>query len=163
MSTATYTATNHQLKVAAFAGQCAEYADVKRLKDNNLEGPCASRLGPVQPGINFPDPTGSAPARAAQTRAMRKRADNNGSPTPPDPAPSAPGASNGNAPAPDTTPSVPSLPAHPTVPDVPGATGGGTKSSPTAPVLPKLPTLSAKTSSADPQSQTRLLDYLLSR
>ena len=167
MSTATYTSTNHQLKVAAFAGQCAEYADVKRLKDENLEGPCGSRLGPVQPGINYPDPTGSAPARAAQERGLRKRADNNGSPTAADPAPSAPGSSTGDAPAPDVTPSapaapsVPALPAKPTVPDVPGLGGGGTKSSPTAPVA--LPTLSAKTSSTDPQSQTRLLDYLLSR
>jgi hypothetical protein len=166
MSTATYTATNHQLKVAAFAGPCAEYADVKRLKDENLEGPCGSRLGPVQPGINYPDPTGSAPARAAQERALRKRADNDGSATPADPAPSAPGSSTGDAPAPDATPSapspsVPALPATPTVPDVPGAGGGGTKSTPIAPVA--LPTLSAKSSSADPQSQTRLLDYLLSR
>jgi virulence factor Mce-like protein len=160
MSTATYTGTNHQLKVAAFVGPCAEYADVKRLKDQNLEGPCGSRLGPVQPGINYPDPTGSAPARAAQTRAMRKRADNNGSPTPADPAPSAPGSSTGDAPAPDKTPSVPALPGKPTLPDVPS---GATKSSPTTPTVPALPTLSARTSSADPQSQTRLLDYLLSR
>ncbi len=173
MSTATYTATAHQLKVAAFVDKCAEYADNKRLKDENLEGDCGSRLGPVQPGINYPDPTGTAPARAAQARGLRKRADNNGAPQAADPAPQQPGPAGGSgaAPTPVPTPSlpapsapkapaVPSLPAQPTLPDVPGlAGGGGTKNAPAV----SLPGLSAKTSSTDPQAQTRLLDYLLSR
>ncbi|MGZ4278245.1 MAG: MlaD family protein [Solirubrobacteraceae bacterium] len=172
MSTATYTANSHQLKVAAFVDKCAEYADIKRLKDNNLEQDCGSRLGPVQPGINYPDPTGQTPAREAQTRGARKRADNNGAPQPPDPAPQLPGASSGGGPAPDTKPEVPNAPAAPSAPSAPSVPSlppkptlpdvgvGGTKGTASP---PPLPTLAAKASSNDPQAQTRLLDYLLSR
>jgi virulence factor Mce-like protein len=172
MSTATYTANSHQLKVAAFTDKCAEYADIKRLKDDNLEQDCGSRLGPIQPGINFPDPTGQQPARAAQARGVQKRADNGGSTTQTPEAPQLPGTSGGG-PAPDTkpqvpgTPSTPSAPSAPSSPSVPGlpdkptlpSVGVGTSNNSTQ----SLPGLSMKASSTDPQASTRLLDYLLSR
>jgi virulence factor Mce-like protein len=178
-STSIFDQSNHILKVGAFVGPCADYASEETLrKDPSLETQCGSRLGPTQPGLNYPDVTKRATQDDSNNaRAERKRADGNpGLPLPPAPA-------QPSAPSTPSTPTVPDTPATPTVPDtpkpppvqvpplplpdlppVPGTGGGnndrgGGSSSP----LPPLPTLSAKTSGTDREAQSKLLDYLLGR
>jgi virulence factor Mce-like protein len=177
-STSIFDQNNHILKVGAFVGPCANYASEETLKkDPDLERQCGSRLGPIQPGLNYPDVTKRATPEAAHERGARKRAEGDNDlplpavPAPVDtpPAPSAP--STPSAPATPSTPALPDVPSTPSVPvpPVPGlppldvpplpGTGGGNDRGGSSP-LP-LPTLSAKTRSSDQQGQTRLLDYLL--
>ncbi len=171
-STSTFDQNNHILKIGAFVGPCANYASEETLKkDPSLERQCGSRLGPIQPGLNYPDVTKRATPAEARDRGARKRADGNpGLPLPAVPAPVDPPPAPAT-PAVPATPSLPAVPSTPTVPTptLPGlppvdlpplpGTGGGTDPRGSSP-LPPLPKLSAKTSS-DPQAQTRLLDYLL--
>jgi virulence factor Mce-like protein len=172
-STSIFDQNNHILKVGAFVGPCANYASEETLKkDPSLERECGSRLGPIQPGLNYPDVTKRATPEEAHARGETKRADgDHGLPLPAVPAPVDP-----PAPAAPSTPSLPSVPSTPSVPtptvpvpglppvDLPPLPGTGASndrggSSPLPP-LPPLPKLSAKTSN-DPQAQSRLLDYLL--
>jgi virulence factor Mce-like protein len=178
-STSIFDQNNHILKIGAFVGPCADYASEETLrKDPNLETQCGSRLGPTQPGLNYPDVTKRATQDDTNARAQSKRADGNpGLPLPPAPTP-------GETPAPSTpTPSIPSLPSTPTVPSTPSpppvqvppvplpdlpplpGTGGGNNDrggGGTLP-LPPLPKLSAKTSGTDREAQSELLDYLLGK
>jgi phospholipid/cholesterol/gamma-HCH transport system substrate-binding protein len=179
-STSIFDQNNHILKIGAFVGPCADYASEETLKkDPALEQQCGSRLGPIQPGLNYPDVTRRATPDDAKERGARKRAEGDhdlplpAAPVPPDNlAPSAPAA-----PATPATPSVPSAPTPstptvptPTVPGVPpielpplpGTGGGNDRGGGTTSPLPPLPKLSANTSS-DPQAKTKLLDYLLGR
>ena len=179
-STSIFDQNNHILKIGAFAGPCADYASEETLKkDPGLEQQCGSRLGPIQPGLNYPDVTKRATPDEAKERGARKRTDGDhdlplpAAPAPPDnPAPAAP-----SAPSTPATPSVPSVPTPstptvptPTVPGVPpielpplpGTGGGNDRGGGTTSPLPPLPKLSANTSS-DPQAKTKLLDYLLGR
>jgi virulence factor Mce-like protein len=174
-STSIFDQNNHILKVGAFVSPCANYANEETLKkDPGLDAQCASRLGPIQPGLNYPDVTKRATPEQAKERAARKRADGNpGLPLPEVPAPvDAPAPS---APATPSTPSVPSVPSVPTptvptpplpglppvdLPPLPGTGGGNDRGGGTTTPLPPLPKLGAKTSN-DPQAQARLLDYLL--
>ena len=173
-STSIFDQNNHILKIGAFVGPCADYASEETLKkDPSLETQCGSRLGPIQPGLNYPDVTKRATPEAAKERGAQKRADGDHDlPLPAVPAPVDP-------PAPPAAPAAPSVPAVPTpstptvpTPTVPGVppitlpplpgTGGGNDRGGSSPIPPlPLPKLSAKTSN-DPQAQTRLLDYLLS-
>jgi phospholipid/cholesterol/gamma-HCH transport system substrate-binding protein len=175
-STSIFDQNNHILKVGAFVSPCANYASEETLKkDPSLDRQCASRLGPIQPGLNYPDVTKRATPEQAKERAARKRADGNpGLPLPEAPAPvDAPAPS---APATPATPSVPAVPGVPSTPSVPtptvpgvppidlpplpGTGGGNDRGGGGTSPLPPLPKLSAKTSN-DPQAQARLLDYLL--
>jgi virulence factor Mce-like protein len=179
-STSIFDQNNHILKIGAFVGPCADYASEATLKkDPDLERQCGSRLGPIQPGLNYPDVTRRATPEEAKERGARKRTEGDhdlplpAAPAPPDnPAPAAP-----SAPSAPATPSVPSVPTPstptvptPTVPGVPpielpplpGIGGGNDRGGGTTSPLPPLPKLSAKTSS-DPEAKTKLLDYLLGR
>ncbi len=175
-STSIFDQNNHILKIGAFVGPCADYASEETLKKNpGLETQCGSRLGPVQPGLNYPDTTRRA-AQEAKDRGVAKRAaGDHDLPLPAVPAPvDAPAPSAPSTPAAPSTPTLPSVPTPstptvptPTVPGVPPITlpplpgvGGsaGNDRGGSSPVLP-LPKLSARTS--DPQAQTKLLDYLL--
>ena len=95
-STSIFDQNNHILKVGAFVGPCANYASEETLKkDPSLERQCGSRLGPIQPGLSYPDVTKRATPAEARDRGARKRADGNpGLPLPAVPAPvdAAPGA-----------------------------------------------------------------------
>jgi hypothetical protein len=175
-STSIFDQNNHILKIGAFVGPCADYASEETLKkDPSLETQCGSRLGPIQPGLNYPDVTKRATPEAAKERGAQKRADGDHDlPLPAVPAPVDTPAPP--APAVPSTPSVPAVPTPstptvptPTVPGVPPidlpplpGIGGGNDRGGSSPVPPlPLPKLSAKTSN-DSQAQTRLLDYLLS-
>jgi virulence factor Mce-like protein len=176
-STSIFDQNNHILKIGAFVGPCADYASEETLKKNpDLERQCGSRLGPIQPGLNYPDVTKRAAQDAKDRGAAKRASGDHDLPLPAVPAPvDAPPVPD--APATPSTPALPSVPTPstptvptPTVPGVPpvdlpplpgvGGTGGNDRggSSPVPP-LP-LPKLSARTSS-DPQAQTKLLDYLL--
>jgi virulence factor Mce-like protein len=64
----------HILKVSAFEGKCAVYADRESLReDPDLERRCNSQLGPSQPGINQPDPTAGRGSGAARSSRARER------------------------------------------------------------------------------------------
>jgi virulence factor Mce-like protein len=122
-STSIFDQNNHILKIGAFVGPCADYASEETLrKDPSLETECGSRLGPTQPGLNYPDATKRAAKDDTNARAQRKRADGNpGLPLPPVP-------SQDTQPAQPSTPSTPSLPSVPTTPTTP--------TTPTVPVPP---------------------------
>jgi virulence factor Mce-like protein len=162
-STAIFDQDNHILKIGAFVGPCAPYANELSLKnDPSLERQCASRLGPKQPGINYADATRRATPAEARKRATRKRADGDRKlPEPQTPAPT------------DVSkdlPQTPATPATPTVPDVPLPKAD--PGSPTVPLpplnlpLPPLPgtggggggTKNGDDRGGDDQT---LLDYLL--
>jgi hypothetical protein len=176
-STSIFDQNNHILKIGAFVGPCADYATEDTLKKHpELEQQCASRLGPVQPGLNYPDVTKRAAEDAKERGAQKRTNGDHDLPLPevpapaPEPSPSAPaapevpaGPSVPSVPAPET-PAPPNVPGVPpiTLPPLPGLGGNGQSndrggSSP----LPPLPKLGARTSGDDPQAQTKLLDYLL--
>jgi virulence factor Mce-like protein len=176
-STSIFDQNNHILKIGAFVGPCADYASEESLEKNpDLERQCGSRLGPVQPGLNYPDATKRAAQEAKDRGAAKRAGGDHDLPLPAVPAPvdepAAPAPATPDVPA---TPSLPSVPTPstptvptPTVPGVPpitlpplpgiGGSGGNDRGGST-PILP-LPKLSAKAGN-DPQAQTRLLDYLL--
>ena len=176
-STSIFDQNNHILKIGAFVGPCADYATEETLKKNpDLEAQCGSRLGPVQPGLNYPDVTKRAAEEAKDRGAAKRAGGDHDLPLPAVPAPvDAPAPAAPATPAAPSTPSLPSVPTPstptvptPTVPGVPpitlpplpgiGGTGGNDRGGST-PIVP-LPKLSAQ-SSSDPQAQTKLLDYLL--
>jgi hypothetical protein len=176
-STSIFDQNNHILKIGAFVGPCADYASEESLEKNpDLERQCGSRLGPVQPGLNYPDATKRAAQEAKDRGAAKRAGGDHDLPLPAVPAPvdepAAPAPATPDVPA---TPSLPSVPTPstptvptPTVPGVPpitlpplpgiGGSGGNDRGGST-PILP-LPKLSAKAGN-DPQAQTKLLDYLL--
>ena len=176
-STSIFDQNNHILKIGAFVGPCADYASEETLKKNpDLERQCGSRLGPIQPGLNYPDVTKRA-AQDAKDRGAQKRADGN-------PPAAAPGPGAGRraralgAPRRRPCPRPRRCPVslrprrrrcrrrpspacrRSTLPPLPGVGGTGSNDRGGASPLPPLPKLSAKTS-GDPQAQTKLLDYLL--
>jgi virulence factor Mce-like protein len=172
-STSIFDQNNHILKVGAFVSPCANYASEETLKKHpDLERQCGSRLGPIQPGLNYTDVTKRATPDEAHERGARKRTDGDRDlPLPAVPAPETP-----SAPSAPETPSVPSVPSVPTpttptppqlpglppvdLPPLPGTGGGNDRGGGGTSPLPPLPKLNAKTSN-DPQAQARLLDYLL--
>ncbi len=172
-STSIFDQNNHILKIGAFVGPCADYANEETLKkDPSLEAQCGSRLGPIQPGLNYTDVTKRATPADASSRAQRKRADGNpGLPLPQVPAPQTPAAPP--TPAAPSTPSVPSVPTPttPTTPTVPGVppitlpplpgTGGGNDRGGGTSPLPGVPGVKLQAGADDQQSKTQLLDYLL--
>jgi virulence factor Mce-like protein len=155
LSINTFDSTQHILKVAPWEGECADYADVQRIKEvHDLEKECGSRLGPNWIGINFPDvtkPEGAGDAR----RAVDHKTNDDQARIPVAPPAAAPPAA---APAPPAVapqpapklklPEVPGLPKVP-LPDLPkigqglgGVLGGGGDGQ------------------RSQDSQQRLLDYL---
>jgi virulence factor Mce-like protein len=155
-STSIFDQNNHILKIDAFVGPCANYASEETLrKDPGLEAECGSRLGPTQPGLNYPDLTKRAePAKQARARAERKHTDGNrGLPLPPVPAADKP-----------STPATPALPPTPSAPSLPTTLNPPPVQLPplSLPDLPPLPS----TASSDNNSNDRgggLLDYLLGK
>lgn len=156
-STAIFDRSNHILKIGAFVGPCAPYASEKTLKDNpGLEAQCSSRLGPNQPGLNYPDTTKRSAPENARRRGERKRIDGDRPAPEPRPAPT-----DVSTPAP-AAPATPATPALPPV-EVPKVEPG----TPAVPLpgipLPSLPGTSDK--GADERGRdgdpTTLLDYLL--
>jgi virulence factor Mce-like protein len=136
MSINLYNGDTHLLKVAPLLGECADYTDVQRLKENpQLATDCGSYLGPNQPGINFPDPTGSQPGATTRRHTRRtgsptKRAQGQAptAPAPPaaGPAPKLPLPKVPLPPLPDLVPKLPDLPKLPQVkPQLPGRGGNG--------------------------------------
>ena len=74
-STSIFDQNNHILKVGAFVGPCADYASEETLKkDPSLERQCGSRLGPIQPGLNYPDVDQARDARRGRPTAGRASA-----------------------------------------------------------------------------------------
>jgi len=144
-STAIFDQDNHILKIGAFVGPCAPYANEVSLKNNpGLERQCGSRLGPSQPGINYADSTRRATPAEARKRATRKRTDGDRrlpepqTPAPTDvskdvpqapatpAAPATPGVPNVPLPKPDpNTPGVPLPPLNVPLPPLPGSGSGG--------------------------------------
>jgi virulence factor Mce-like protein len=124
-----YNGDTHLLKVSPLVGECADYTDVQRLKQNpKLATDCGSYLGPNQPGINFPDPTGSQ----AQPLARRhSRPTTVGTKRPRQQAPSGQAPQSGASkpalpPLPSLVPKLPAIPKLPQVkPRLPGGLGGG--------------------------------------
>ena len=161
-STAIFDQNNHILKVGAFVGPCANYADEETLRKNpTLAQECGSYLGPTQPGLNYPDVTHRAKQDTGSTsaRAERKRADGNpGLPLPAAPTPSA-------TPAP-STPSTPSLPSVPSTPAVPATPNPPSVQVPPVP-LPNVPPLPSTTNNDGGNDRgdggPALLDYLLGK
>jgi virulence factor Mce-like protein len=136
LSTSIYDQNSHIFKVALFTSACSDYADRKRLEDHpELEGQCASRLGPSQPGITMPDVTRFDDPRSDTNREVSKRrADPPKAPNlPPLPRPAAP-----------KTPEAPKLPPvepAPAPPKLPGVGGGGGVKTPPVPKVPPAPKL----------------------
>jgi virulence factor Mce-like protein len=140
LSTSTYDQNSHIFKVALFDSACADYTDLKRLKDHpELERQCASRLGPTQPGITMPDVTRFEDPRSETNRAVSNRRS--------DPLPAPPSAPALPTPAAPKAPDAPKLPPvepAPAAPAVPGVGGGGGVKPPAVNVpqalnVPKLP------------------------
>ncbi len=61
----------YMVRAAVHTDKCSPYADAKRAKDPD-QVECRAWLGPSQPGVNEPDPSG--PAGAAAPAAKRERA-----------------------------------------------------------------------------------------
>ena len=60
------------LKILLKINDCARYTNAKTARENpERTKRCSAALGPVQPGINAPDPSGGAAARSATARAAR--------------------------------------------------------------------------------------------
>jgi len=130
-STAVYDQNSHIFKVALFAGECANYADAKTVKDDpSLLAKCGSFLGPDQPGITTEDITRFSDPRSDTARNVaRRRSD----PAAPPPLPTAPSP-------PVPTPKAPAVnePA-PSAPAVPGVGGAGGVKPPSVTVPPVTP------------------------
>jgi len=161
-STAIFDQDNHILKIGAFVGPCAPYANEVSLENNpGLERQCASRLGPKQPGINYADSTRRATPAEARKRATRKRADGDRKlPEPQTPAPTDVSKDVPQTPATPATPTVPSVPLPKVDPSRPGV--------PLPPLnvpLPPLPGIGGGGGSANGDDRSSddqtLLDYLL--
>ncbi|HEX7301103.1 MAG TPA: hypothetical protein VF257_19050, partial [Solirubrobacteraceae bacterium] len=109
------------------------------LRDHpDLESQCSSRLGPTQPGLNYPDTTRRATPREARDRGLRKRADGDrpvpqaqtpapGDVSTPGPAPSTPAIPPIEVPEGQPNVPLPPLPSVP-LPSLPDVGGGGGRS-----------------------------------
>jgi ABC-type transporter Mla subunit MlaD len=157
LSINTFDSTQHILKVAPFETHCADYADVKAIKDDpHLEEECGARLGPNNSGLNFPDPTKPPGAGDARRADERKADDRKGNPLAPPAAFLPPFEPPAAAPAPERKPEPPKirLPEVPRLPDLP---------------LPDLPrigdgiggVLDGGGGQRSQESQRKLLDYLI--
>jgi virulence factor Mce-like protein len=161
-STAIFDQSNHILKIGAFVGPCAPYASEDTLKSNpGLEQQCRSRLGPTQPGLNYPDTTKRATPAEARKRGARKRIDGDRQV----PEPQLPPPSDVSTPAPET-PATPVTPGVPPVQVPPVAPGQPAPSVPLPGIpLPSLPGVGSGDKGADDRggekAPTSLLDYLL--
>jgi virulence factor Mce-like protein len=85
------------LKLSALINECTAYTDAQDAKaDLERVKRCSSGLGPNQPGVTTPDPTGSGGTRTSSrsTSSTEKRSEGGGSTTAPEPAkaPAAPSA-----------------------------------------------------------------------
>ena len=134
----------YMVRTAAFTDKCSPYADAQTAKDPELAD-CRAWLGPNQPGVTTPDPTGARPPRSAghQTSDTTRRRSASRSPGPTDWSGPAPAAPRGpGAPAPERGEPLRGIPdlLDDLLGDIPGA--------PPAPGPPE----------ATPES---LLDYLL--
>jgi virulence factor Mce-like protein len=166
-STAIFDQSNHILKIGAFVGPCAPYASEETLrKDPSLESKCGSRLGPTQPGLNYPDMTRRATPAQARERGARKRADGDRKVTEPQ-VPPPTDVSKQQPQQPAASPETPATPPTPGVPLPkvdPGQPSVPPPSIPGVP-LPPLPGLGGgqSGSNADERSSDdqTLLDYLL--
>jgi virulence factor Mce-like protein len=99
------------LKLSALVNECTAYTDAQEAKaDPERTKRCSSMLGPNQPGVTTPDPTGSGGTRAA-TRTKRSRGEKDGdrSQSTPEPA-----REDAPAPQPGGKPQAPQTP----VPDL---------------------------------------------
>ena len=178
-STSIFDQNNHILKIGAFVGPCADYANEETLKKNpDLEPQCGSRLGPDPAGPQLPRRDQARRRRRPRTAGRAKRAGGDHDlPLPAVPAPvDAPAPRRPRPPRRPPTPSLPSVPT-PSTPTVP---------TPTVPGVPPIDPAaaarrrrhrrqrsrrhprrscrcpsSARRRSSDPQAQTKLLDYLL--
>ena len=162
-STAIFDQSNHILKIGAFVGPCAPYANEVSLKNNpSLERQCGSRLGPSQPGINFTDTTRRATSAEARDRGTRKRADGDRKlPEPRTPAPSDVSKDVPQTPATPSTPAVPSVPLPKPDPNTPGVPLPPLPNVPLPP-LPGIGSGGGAGSGSDRRSDDQtLLDYLL--
>jgi virulence factor Mce-like protein len=156
LSINTFDSNQHILKVAPFETHCADYADVKAIKDDpHLEEECGARLGPNNTGLNFPDPTkppGAGEARRADDRPASEPERNPLTP-PADFLPSLPAPPAAKQPAPQQQVPKIRLPEVPRLPDIqlpdPRKLGEG---------LPGL--LGGGSGQRSQESEQRLLDYL---
>ena len=132
---------------------------------------CGSRLGPNQPGLNYPDVTDARRPATPSAARRRKRADgDHGLPLPAVPAPVDPPRRGARGPATPSLPAcrspTPTVPT-PTVPglppvDLPPLPGARQRHRPRSAPSPRPPCpSSARRPAATAQAQTRLLDYLL--
>jgi virulence factor Mce-like protein len=131
----------YMLKLNALANQCDSYTDAEEAKaDPERTAACSQALGPVQPGINAPDPS-SASTRSAAQRRTRSDGDRPGATdSKPDDTP---------RPQPDGPRDVPPLPEI-------------LDRLPEAPKLPDVPQLPQPSKPAQPIPDAQdLLDFLL--
>ena len=156
LSTNVFDHNVHYLKVAVFESDCANYADIEKIKSTpGLEEQCGARVGPNAIGINFPDPTKKAVAR----RRAQQQTDRNQMPVAPQPtAPAAPQQGKQllpNTPKLDLPPLLPGLPDLPPI-ELPTLPKLGNGDGPLDRIKPLGTNRNAST-----ESQNRLLDYLL--
>ncbi|HEX6389283.1 MAG TPA: hypothetical protein VFZ89_07550, partial [Solirubrobacteraceae bacterium] len=153
MATNIFDQNSHLLKIGLIPpgiNHCSAYADVEHAKEVGEE--CAAALGPNQPGLNFPDPTGTDPQARAKRNADVKRSDPAAAPLrPKQVAPqTAPTPTSGDTPAQQTPPKTIDIPeilpgVDPPPIDLPGL----------------LEDLTNPKQERDDQATTSLLDYLL--
>jgi virulence factor Mce-like protein len=155
LSTNVFDSNVHYLKVSVAESRCANYADVKRVKETDgLEEQCGARIGPKAPGLNYRDPT-AGPDGAEQARRLRHKTDRTAEKDPP--AEQQPGAQQ---PGPAGDSPLPDVP-KPSVPDP------GSQPKPTLPPVdvPNLPNVGINGRQDDGptsrETQGKLLDYLL--
>jgi virulence factor Mce-like protein len=87
----------YALKINLSAGECGGYTDAQNVRDDpGKYERCNQNLGPTQPGINAPDPSGATTRSAPADRRARRRAQQPGATA----TPTAPAAAT---PAPDGT------------------------------------------------------------
>ena len=58
----------YMVRAAPHTDRCSRYADAETVKEEGLEE-CRSWLGPTQPGVNAPDPSGERKAEASSSKA----------------------------------------------------------------------------------------------
>ena len=135
----------YMLKLNALANQCDAYTDAEEAKANpERTAACSQALGPVQPGINSPDPSSASTRSASDRRRTRSDGDS-------------PGATGPDSP---TSPGRPSAPGAPQPTPTPG-----TKLPPLPEILDRLPeALPSPTTRPAPRAPAPedLLDFLLS-
>jgi ABC-type transporter Mla subunit MlaD len=160
MTTNIFDQNVHLLAIAAFpSAECSSYADAAAVKgDANKQkrADCSAALGPIQPGINAPDPTAPGGAAAARAKGLTTQGAVNRQAG----GPNAPKAGAGAPAAAATPPSSGGLLSIPGLPAI--LPGGARKPDLPAVDLPggvtaAVPALRA----SDNATHQSLLDYLL--